>query len=245
MCSAVGDDFLGGEIRRRMNSLGLDQSLVRTHPTLPTGVVQVTLNAQGNASYEIVEPVAWDEIAAPSDVPLQEINPAAIVFGSLALRSPANQKLLDHVLEQTGAIGLMDVNLRPPFAPLDRVREWAAKAAVVKLNEEELEQLTGMAGTPLREQMQAFSQSLGEKTICVTRGAEGAALWTGESFVEVAAPKVKVRDTVGAGDAFMARLTSGWVSGETAKNPEKTLTGASSLGAKVAASEGAQPPYPI
>jgi len=244
MCSAVGADFLGEEIRRRMRSLGLDDVRVRTHPTLPTGVVQVELNDAGNARYEIVQPVAWDDIGVPDKISLSEIAPGALVYGSLALRSASNRHLLAHLLRETTVPVLMDVNLRPPFDPLDRVREWAAKATVVKLNEEELERLTGLSQTALADQMEALSRDLGGPMICVTRGAEGAALWAEGSFYEAAAPKVEVRDTVGAGDAFMARLTSGWVNGEAGDDPQKTLAEACELGAMVAGSEGAQPIYP-
>ena len=59
--SAVGDDELGQRALAAASGFGVDTSGVSVHPNLPTGTVNVTL-ADGIPSYEIVRPVAWDEI---------------------------------------------------------------------------------------------------------------------------------------------------------------------------------------
>src|SRR5690606_587729 len=46
----------------------------------------------------------------------------------------------------------------------------------------------------------------GPALVALTRGADGAVLFSREARVEIEAPKVSVVDTTGAGDAFMAGL---------------------------------------
>jgi fructokinase len=77
--------------------------------------------------------------------------------------------------------------------------------------------------------------------ICVTLAEEGAALWDRGEFVTAPAPRVAVRDTVGAGDAFMAGLMAGLTS-ETDR--EELLRNACRLGAFVASHDGATPLFP-
>ena len=78
--------------------------------------------------------------------------------------------------------------------------------------------------------------------ICVTKGGAGASLfYKGEIFDHPGFP-VKVKDTVGAGDAFLSGLLYSHVQGLT---PRQMLNNACALGAFVAGSEGANPPYLI
>jgi fructokinase len=77
--------------------------------------------------------------------------------------------------------------------------------------------------------------------ICVTMAEEGAAMWDNGNLVTAPAPKVVVKDTVGAGDAFMAGLMVGLTRGDETK---KVLENACSLGAFVASHHGATPLFP-
>jgi fructokinase len=79
------------------------------------------------------------------------------------------------------------------------------------------------------------------RRICVTRAEEGAALWDNGKLTTATAPHVEVRDTVGAGDAFMAGLMVGLTRGT---NTYKVLEDACRLGAYVASHYGATPLLP-
>src|SRR5262249_51171982 len=47
----------------------------------------------------------------------------------------------------------------------------------------------------------------GTRLVVITRGNDGAVAWhAGAGQIEVAAPKVEVADTIGAGDSFQAAL---------------------------------------
>ena len=178
---------------------------------------------------------------------------SAFIFGSLATRSPYNLEQLDRLLSLKGPLKFFDVNLRPPFADPKRIVELAARADLIKLNHDEVGQIaswlrTGEA-TPnppgnaeaVAEACAVLTEATKTPRICVTMAAAGAALWDRGNLVSAPAPKVVVKDTVGAGDAFMAGLMVGLTRGA---DTQTVLETACRLGAIVASHDGATPLLP-
>jgi fructokinase len=254
LLSAVGQDSLGDEILEVAQHKGVNVQFVgRARIGLPTGTVVATVDAMGNATYEFVQPVAWDEIIVSAEAVEAVAKADALIFGSLANRSPYNLEQLDRLLALKGPLKFFDVNLRPPFADPERIVELAAHADVIKLNHDEVGQIaswlrTGEA-TPnppgnadaVAEACAALSEATKTPRICVTMGAAGAALWDQSTLVCVPAPKVVVKDTVGAGDAFMAGVMVGLTRGA---DTQTVLETACRLGAIVASHDGATPLLP-
>lgn len=241
MWSAVGRDTLGEEALKRAKWFDVDTTYVCTVPDLPTGYVQVKLSDTGDARYTITQPVAWDSIAADNshfpDFPVD-----AVVFGSLALRSESNQKALRAYLEKFGkeAFVVIDVNLRPPFDDLDLVNRWIPHTDLVKVNEEEAERLLGRTVKP--EDLGLTLAEKFQKNICLTRAADGTEVVIDGTRIAVPGERVKVKSTVGAGDAFLARLLVEWLS-SAGNITAKELRNAVRLAGFVTASDGAVPPY--
>ena len=254
LLSAVGQDPLGDEILEVARDKGVNVEFVgRARVGLPTGTVLASVDALGNATYKIVQPVAWDEIAFSAEA-LEAVGKAkALIFGSLATRSPHNRAQLDRLLEVKGPLKFFDVNLRPPFADPKHIVELAAHADILKLNHDEVGQIaswlrTGQAEhnppsstSSVAEACAIFSEATHVPRICVTMGAAGAALWDRGSLVWAPAPEVVVKDTVGAGDSFMAALMVGLTRGT---DNQKVLETACRLGAIVASHDGATPVLP-
>ena len=125
--SAVGQDPFGDEILEVARNKGVNVEFVgRARVGLPTGTVIATMDAMGNATYELVQPVAWDEIIVSAKALEAVAKAGAFIFGSLATRSPYNLEQLDRLLGVTGPLKFFDVNLRPPFADPKRIVELAA-----------------------------------------------------------------------------------------------------------------------
>jgi fructokinase len=211
------------------------------------------VDAMGNATYELVQPVAWDEVIVSAEALEAVAKAGAFIFGSLATRSPYNLEQLDRLLAVKGPLKFFDVNLRPPFADPKRIVELAARADIIKLNHDEVGKIaswlrTGEA-TPnpptnadaVMEACAALSEATNTPRICVTMAEAGAALWDRGSLFSAPAPKVVVKDTVGAGDAFMAGLMVGLTRGT---DPQTVLETACRLGAIVASHDGATPLLP-
>ena len=254
LISTVGLDPLGDEILgvAKDKNVGT-QFVTRARVGLATGTVLVTLDGNSNATYELVQPAAWDEIRVPAVALDAVVHGRALVFGSLAGRSPYNLDQLDRLLNLRGPKKFFDVNLRPPFVDAALVMSLARRADVMKLNDEELGQLAGYArkgelrrSTPKTEEAllqdcATLADATGVRCVCVTRGPLGAALWEEGNMTFAPAPQVTVRDTVGAGDAFMA----GFVTGRTRGiDTRRTLENACKLGGYVASHYGATPLLP-
>ena len=83
-----------------------------------------------------------------------------------------------------------------------------------------------------------ISEYTNTKIICVTRGAEGAILFYNDKFFYNNGYSVKVSDTVGSGDSFLATLIDLLLKKET---PQKAINYACAVGALVAENHGANP----
>lgn len=233
--SAVGEDFLGREIHRRLDLLGLPQGFV---PAVgkPTGVVLVELDA-GQPSYDIVDDVAWDAIPASEALLAAAAEAPALVYGSLASRHPDNRVLIGDLIGRCTGLTAFDVNLRPPFDDLDLVRDFATRSKLIKLNHEELAKLA--EGDDHEARARALREASGCELVCVTAGAEGAGLLA-ESWHWEPGRKVEVKDAVGAGDSFMAALIDGLLAGA---EPAAVIRRAARMGEFVAGSDGATPDH--
>ncbi len=86
-----------------------------------------------------------------------------------------------------------------PLLLAQRIRH----ADIVKVSSEDLD---AIAPGILHDHVISEWRALGARLIIITRGAQGVLALFGASQIEVAAPKVTVCDTVGAGDTFMGAL---------------------------------------
>ena len=239
MVSRVGSDQLGDEVLRRAARYGVGTELIQTDAELPTGFVRVRVDDAGNPGYEILAPSAWDAIATTEALIARAGRARAIVFGTLAQRAELTRKTIERLWDSS-ALMVFDVNLRPPFEDKDIVRRSLERADVVKLAEHELTRIAGwfgLRGTP-RETMAAVAEKFECGVVCVTRGSNGAALLHDGEFTEHPGFEVEVRDTVGAGDAFLAVLLAGLLSGTS---DEALLRHANLMGAYVVTQFGAVP----
>lgn len=246
--TAVGADKLGADLRRQLQDWGLDSRFVSTIKAKPTGVVDVTLQPDGSASYRIAEDVAWDWIETVSPLLALARNCAGVVFGTLAARFAHNrEKLALLLLAAENAFKVYDVNLRPPYDDYQLVWELARRASLVKLNNAELLALIAQkGGDDLRAAAVEFAEKTNCPRVCVTAGARGAGLLVDDAWHWAEARPVVARDTVGAGDAFLAALIDGLLRNEDAANAlPGVLAQACRVGEFVAASSGATPRYEI
>lgn len=237
--SRLGTDASGVELADFLKDNGLYGDLMQLDNKLPTCEVTVQLDDNHQATYIIPQPVSWDGIK-PSKLLTQAAKDAsAIIFGSLVCREATTRNTLLHLLSDTKALKVFDVNLRAPHYNQTTLETLAAHADVVKMNEEEAELLINGEGD-LREKMNIFRKKYHAKTIVVTRGGDGAIVWHDHAFYEHPGYKVTVADTVGAGDSFLATFVNGLLAGLPI--PE-ILDRASAVGAFVASQRGANPRY--
>jgi fructokinase len=239
LISRVGDDALGNELNVFLKDNSLYSDLIQSDENLPTCKVLVKLDADQQATYIIPEPVSWDNIL-PEDSLIDKIEHAdVIVFGSLACRTETSRNTLINLFDKR-LLKIFDVNLRAPHYEISTIETLAAHADVIKMNEEEATLLIGGSDAPLKDQIIEFQKKFHCQTICVTRGEHGAIIWHDETFYEHPGCTVCVKDTIGAGDAFLATFIAGLISDQPIV---KTLEKACAIGAFVASKRGANPDY--
>ncbi len=239
MVSRVGQDVPGDQVLRRMKTMGLTTQFIQLDAAHDTGVVNVTLERADHPEYEIVAPAAWDFIEITRELQELTATAQALVFGSLAQRHSVSRKTIEQLRKQS-KFNVFDVNLRPPYDRKEVVEASLRDAHVAKLNDTELLRLAEWFGLPgdFRKAAIALAAAFDCETICITRGGNGAALWHRHTWSEHPGFAVPVKDTIGAGDAFLAALLSGLLAG---RSGEEVLAFANAVGAFVAMHSGAIP----
>ena len=245
LLSAVGDDAPGRALLRQIEDWDVGTDLIATDPQRPTGSVQVRL-VDGIPEYTIAADVAWDRLPVPRRLPVDFENTDAIVFGSLAQRHPDNLDRLLALLDACPSpLRVFDVNLRPPHDDKAVLRQLAERADLIKLNDEEAAFLlgtpTGAAG--LEGAARDIAESTGASRVCITAGASGAGLLSTGDWFWVDGRPIAVKDTVGAGDSFLAALIKGIL--VQPDHVQRNLERAARLAAFVASRDGATPRYDI
>ena len=234
LVSSVGCDTLGNEIVRRVDKFGLSTEFIQEHAVLETGFVDVDLSGV-SPRYDIRNPVAWDEIRWNDAAARVCRSARALVFGSLAQRNQISRATLARLAASCDLL-VFDVNIRPPFDNLDVIQKSLEMTDLLKLNDDELVQCSrwfGLSG-PMDAQCRQLAERFDIETICLTKGADGAAVLHAGAWYERVARPITAADTVLAG--ILARLLS-------QADVESALSYAVNLAALVASRRGATPFY--
>jgi len=238
--SRIGKDEDGDKSLQYIKENNLDISTIQTDEIYKTGCVNVTLDNSGSASYEIEYPVAWDKIEI-TDNNLKTVKSSdAFIFGSLACRDAISKNTLLNLLPYA-KLKVFDVNLRPPHYSIELLRKLMDSADFIKCNDEELFEICKALGSDkdsIKEQVDFLSASTKTSKICVTLGKDGAVLLFDGNYYNNNGYTIKVEDTVGAGDSFLATLISKLLQ---KKAPDDALNTACAVGALVASKAGANP----
>lgn len=247
LVTAVGTDARGVLALQKMDILGLTKDFVQITAERPTGTAKVVTDASGSASFVIERPAAFDLVHADEVVltRLKKFHPDWIYFGTLAQADSLNEDVLLKIVHCcNGAKRFYDMNLRTGHWNLKLVQRLSRLATVLKLNDIEAEllfQLThGTKGFSLEEFCEYWSATYGVKTICITLGSKGCAVFSDASLRTFPGYPIAVADTVGAGDAFAAAFLHGLHLGWPL---ERIAPFANALGAVVASRPGPTPPW--
>lgn len=216
--SRIGRDDLGRQAVELLDPLPADTEYLQIDPAHETGRVTVELR-DGQPSYVIHEPAAWDFMELTDDWVRLAERADAICFGTLAQRSLESRQTIQTLAAQTpsSCVRVFDVNLRPPFYSSEVIQESLELASVMKLNDAEMPLVLGLLGLPARDDgdphaLRAGAERLLDefptlRMVAVTRGAHGSLLVARDGWHEHPGVQAQVADTIGAGDAFTAAMT--------------------------------------
>jgi sugar/nucleoside kinase (ribokinase family) len=219
MLTRVGLDELGARMRAEFERFGLPMAGLQVDATLPTGRVSVERHGDGGHRFTILPHQAYDAIEAePFVAAMTTAAPATLYFGTLAQREPVSRDTLARLLAATTACRYLDLNVREGQVTERCVFASLHAADIVKVNEEELQDLFGwythmrlptddMACSDVRHACATLLRVFNLAGLIVTLGPRGA-VWFGADGAYHATPApsapVRLADTVGAGDAFSA-----------------------------------------
>lgn len=245
--SAVGEDFEGNEILNVFTQRGLCAQIEKV--AYPTGTVQVSLDAVGVPCYEIKEGVAWDNIPFTNELKRLALNTRAVCFGSLAQRNEVSRisinRFLDSMPDVDGQLKIFDINLRQSFYTKKILCESMNRCNVLKINDEELvtiSRIFGYPGIDLQDKCWILLAKYNLKMLILTCGTNGSYVFTPGAISYQETPRVRVTDTVGAGDSFTAAFTAAILSGKAVSEAHKLAV---EVSAYVCTQGGAMPELPV
>lgn len=204
LAAQIGPDAYGDLLREHLHHADVQLDLLEPAPER-TSTAQAQLAADGSASYTF--DLVWDPAALPDPAGFE-----AVHVGSLGTALEPGASLVAGLAVGADALGVAvsyDPNVRLAVEP--DVTVWrrvfaaiAPHASIIKLSDEDAAAL--FPGEDLREL--ACRLAADRAIVAVTLGADGALVAAGPDLVSVPPADVRVVDTIGAGDSFMAAMLS-------------------------------------
>lgn len=222
--SAIGNDSLGNEIMQEIDKIGIGQIIERVD--YPTGTVLVELK-DGIPDYTIIEGVAWDHIPFTQEMKLLAKRADAICFGTLAQRSKTTRETIQNILSYVpeDSYKILDVNIRQNYYSKEIIVSSLNNCNVFKINDDELILMKKIFEIEALNEADAckwFIETFNLKFIIITAGADYSAIHANKEVSHIVTPKVKVADTVGAGDSFTGAFISSILDGKTLVESHQT-----------------------
>jgi fructokinase len=222
----LSTDAFGVVLARELATDGADLSLVSYGPE-PTTLAVAELDGDGLAEYEFyVHGTSAPNLTlemVPAKLPAAV---GALHIGTLGLVLEPMATTLTEVSrrESEHRLLMLDPNVRPQLVTdaekyRRRLDGLVEHSTIVKASEGDLAWLYPQLDCELAARRML---DLGARLVLVTLGAEGALAVSSLGTVRVAAPKVEVVDTIGAGDAFGAAVLA-WLHDHDSLRPDLAL----------------------
>jgi fructokinase len=253
--SGLSNDFFGELLKSKLAESGVDASMAVTADR-PCTVAFVKL-VDGHATYAFYDENTAGRMLTPDDLPVLPDTVKALFFGGISLPvEPCGEAYAALCArEASNHVIMMDPNIRASFIKNEaryraRIDHMLTLCDIVKVSDEDL--LWIMGDGDIEQHVQTLLTK-GPRLVCLTEGSEGVRGFTANGVVQVAATKVEVADTVGAGDTFNAGVLASLQSAgkltkaAIANLDDDTIRAALSMGSKAASitvsRAGANPPW--
>jgi fructokinase len=217
LLARISSDAFGQKIRQRLvdNKVGLDYAIAAKEPT---SVAIASIGASGGASYsfyvENTSDWGWTNQELPTQQTMEALGATALQFGCLTMAMPPGNAVVEAWAKDYFVKDLLtlshDVNVRPALG-FDRNKERARVERVnsfshlIKASDDDINWLYGLEPGSNVDQIAWDWIGQSAKIVFVTRGGDGASIYRkNKTKLDVQSRKVKVQDSVGAGDTFCA-----------------------------------------
>ena len=217
LLARISSDAFGQKIRQRLvdNKVGLDYAIAANEPT---SVAIASIGSSGGASYSFyVENTAdwgWTNNELPTQQTMADIGATALQFGCLTMAMPPGNAVVEAWVKEYFEKDLLtlshDVNVRPALgfdrdSERVRVERVNSFSHLIKASDDDINWLYGLEPGTNVDQIAWDWIGDSAKIVFVTRGGDGASIYrNNKTKLDIASRKVKVQDSVGAGDTFCA-----------------------------------------
>lgn len=200
LISRVGKDIFGAEILERLTRRGIVTQYIRIDQTAHTGVGHVRVDEHGQYDTFVINGANWNLEVSDIDAFLADGHePQYVVFNF-----ETDIRFLKKIIPTFKALGSKIV---VNFSPIiNDMRDLLSMVDIAVMNLEEAQQILNDVDKDPLLLLQRL-KSLGPETVVITQGAGGAvALSADGGLIQVPARTVAIKNTVGAGDGFLACL---------------------------------------
>lgn len=211
--TALGKDDFSKEAFKFIENENIDSSLMQVLNNYETGKATVFMNENKIPDYIIHENVAWDNIEFNSDIEkaLKE-KYDLFYFNILSCRSEKSYNTLKNIFKNIDSkYKVCDVTFRKNYYTKEKIKEALEFINILKINDDELAIIKSLFYPNLQNDNEILLKNLNKDFnidyIFLTLGKSGASSFYNNQYIFKPSNKIKVVDTVGAGDSFCAALS--------------------------------------
>lgn len=210
--SGLSTDMFGAQLMEALAASSVDASLcIRSDRPSTLAFVKLT---DGHAEYTFMDENSAGRMITADDLPALPPSVEALHFGAISLiPEPCGSAYESLALAMAeSAVISLDPNIRPSFikdedAHRARIRRMIAVADIVKVSDEDLAWID--PDNSAENAIAAMLEGQGPSLVILTKGADGVTLCSNSGTRDIAARKVNVIDTIGAGDSFNGGFLEG------------------------------------
>lgn len=211
--TALGKDDFSKDAFKFIENENIDSSLMQILDNYETGKATVFMNENKIPDYIIHENVAWDNIEFNSDIEkaLKE-KYDLFYFNILSCRSEKSYNTLKNIFKNIDSkYKVCDVTFRKNYYTKEKIKEALEFINILKINDDELAIIKSLFYPNLQNDNEILLKNLNKDFnidyIFLTLGKSGASSFYNNQYIFKPSNKIKVVDTVGAGDSFCAALS--------------------------------------
>lgn len=211
--TALGKDDFSKDAFKFIENENIDSSLMQVLDNYETGKATVFMNENKIPDYIIHENVAWDNIEFNSDIEkaLKE-KYDLFYFSILSCRSEKSYNTLKNIFKNIDSkYKVCDVTFRKNYYTKEKIKEALEFINILKINDDELAIIKSLFYPNLQNDNEILLKNLNKDFnidyIFLTLGKSGASSFYNNQYIFKPSNKIKVVDTVGAGDSFCAALS--------------------------------------
>ncbi len=211
--TALGKDDFSKDAFKFIENENIDSSLMQVLDNYETGKATVFMNENKIPDYIIHENVAWDNIEFNSNIEkaLKE-KYDLFYFNILSCRSEKSYNTLKNIFKNIDSkYKVCDVTFRKNYYTKEKIKEALEFINILKINDDELAIIKSLFYPNLQNDNEILLKNLNKDFnidyIFLTLGKSGASSFYNSQYIFKPSNKIKVVDTVGAGDSFCAALS--------------------------------------